>query len=353
MLAVAPQSIEKSVTKEWIKILTRASEFSGVSGKKSPWNMADLALSVVKRWSNHPNYNLDELAKTSRISASRLKLLASLADFFPPQCRVKQLSLSHHIAAMRGDPTRAAFWLDQARTHGWNSEEIRLAIDGDGDPKKYSWLRCGTVWHFSSCDSRFGIKYPGRIPGQIAANVIHYFSQPGDLVVDLMAGGGSTLDAASFLERHCLAYDLQPARPEVKQHDAMAKLPSEVKKVQIFFFDPPYGSIAKGFYGNSANCLSQMGEEDFLEALNQIANRCRPALLPQGYLAIIVQNVYNWEHNTVFALAEKLLANDWTMVRRIQVPLATQHISSSVMKWAKENRQMVNIDRDLLIFQKK
>ena len=353
MLAVVPKPVEKSATKEWIRVLTRASEFSGVSGEKSPWDMADLALNVLRRWPNHPSYNLDELAKTSRISASRLKLLASIADFFPAQSRTRQLSLSHHIEAMRGDPNRAAYWLEQAKANRWNSQEIRLAIDGDGDPKKYSWLRCGTLWHFSSCDARFGIQYPGRIPGQIAANVIHYFSEPGDLIVDLMAGGGSTLDAAKLLERPCLAYDLQPSRPDIRQHDAMAKLPKEIKKVQIFFFDPPYGSIAKGFYGKGSNCLSQMGEEEFLEALSQIANRCRKVLMPDGYLAILVQNVHDWEKNTVFALVEKLLSNHWKLARRIQVPITTQHISSSVMRWAKENRQMVNIDRDLLVFQKK
>ena len=49
-------------------------------------------------------------------------------------------------------------------------------------------MRCGTFWYFSHCDPRFGVKYPGRIPGQIPANLIHYFTQPNDLVVDLMAG---------------------------------------------------------------------------------------------------------------------------------------------------------------------
>ncbi|WP_016871596.1 hypothetical protein [Fischerella thermalis] len=135
-----------NVTKEWLKILTQASSFSGISGKKSPWGiMADLAYKVVSRWKNHPNYNLSGLAAASGISVDRLRLLARTAAFFLPKDRVMQLSIGHHIEVMRGDPDRALYWLHQAREKGWSSKDIRLAIDGDGDPRKYSWLRCGTM----------------------------------------------------------------------------------------------------------------------------------------------------------------------------------------------------------------
>jgi len=343
----------KTVTKEWLKILNQASSFSGISGEKSLWAMADLALKVITKWKNHSRYNLEGLAEVSGISSERLRLLARTAEFFPPENRLRYLSFSHHIETMRGDPDRALYWLKQASEKRWSSKEIRLAIAGEGDPKKFSWLRCGTFWHFSHCDLRFGIDYPGRIPGQIPANVIHYFSEPGDLVVDLMAGGGSTIDAADLLKRRCLAYDLSPVRPDIKPHDALTGLPKGVKKVQIFFLDPPYGSISKGFYNDHPNCLSRMAEGDFLDAIEKIAGYCQKALLADGYLAILVQNVYGWQGNTPFLIVNRLLLKGWKLVRRIQVPLPTQQISSSVMKWARDSRQMVNIDRDLLIFQAK
>ena len=346
-------SSSKTVTKEWLKILDQASSFSGISGEKSSWAMADLALKVTSRWKKHPRYNLQELSKVSGISSERLRLLARTADFFPPATRLKYLSFSHHIEAMRGDPDKALYWLKQSSEKCWSSKDIRLAIAGDGDPRKFSWLRCGTFWHFSQCDPRFGVDYPGRIPGQIPANIIHYFSEPGDLIVDLMAGGGSTIDAANFLDRHCLAYDLNPVRPDIKTHDALRGLPKGVKNVQLFFLDPPYGSISKGFYNDHPHCLSRMGESEFLDAIEKIASYCRKALLLDGYLAILVQNIYGWQGNTPFLIANRLLLKDWKLVRRIQVPLPTQQISSSVMKWARDNRQMVNIDRDLLIFQAK
>lgn len=345
------KSSGRTATKAWLKILTLACSFSGLSGKKSPWEMADLALKVLTRWQNHPQYNLQSISNTCGISEARLRILARTAKFFPPKNRFEQLSISHHIEAMKKDPERASYWLQKAVEQKWNSRDIRLAITGGGDPKKFSWLRCGTFWYFSHCDKRFGIDYPGRIPGQIPANVIHYFTEPNDLVVDLMAGGGSTIDVASFLGRRCLGYDLIPARPDIKFNDALKGIPLETEGAKLVFLDPPYGIIAKGFYDEHPHCLSRMNQTEFLDALTIIGSYCRKVLLCDGYLAILVQNVYGWEGDTVFQIMECFIKQNWRLIRRIQVPISNQQIPPNVMKWARENRKMVNTDRDLLIFQ--
>ena len=347
------ESEKKIFSKQWLKILTKAHSYAGITGKKSPLDMGDLALDVLTKWRGNTSYNLHEISKVTGISKNRLTLLAHTAEFFPQDKRQINLSISHHIEVMRGDPENATFWLEQAQKNAWNSKEIRLAIAGDGDPKKLSWLRCGTFWHFSRCDPRFGIDYPGRIPGQIQANLIHYFTEPDDLVVDLMAGGGSTLDAAKLLNRKCLAYDLVSVRQDIKINDALTEIPDEAQGAKLIFLDPPYGKIALGFYKYHPSCLSQMSEQEFLDALQKIASNCRQALLPKGYIAILVQNVHGWSGSTAFQVLERLQKDGWSLERRIQVPLPTQQISASVMRWAKENRQMVNIDRDLLILKVK
>ncbi len=68
------------------------------------------------------------------------------------------------------------------------------------------------VWSFRH-DPAFGIPHPGSIPPAIIAHALHYFTQPGDLVVDPMAGGGTSLDVSQSMGRRCLAYDLHPSAP--------------------------------------------------------------------------------------------------------------------------------------------
>ena len=44
------------------------------------------------------------------------------------------------------------------------------------------------------------LTYPGNLPPQIVENMFYYWSEPFDLVVDPMAGGGSVGDAAGRLD---------------------------------------------------------------------------------------------------------------------------------------------------------
>ena len=55
-------------------------------------------------------------------------------------------------------------------------------------------LRTGDQWYFNECDERFGDDWPGRIPAQLVAHTLFYFTKPGDLVLDPMAGGGVVSD---------------------------------------------------------------------------------------------------------------------------------------------------------------
>ena len=69
------------------------------------------------------------------------------------------------------------------------------------------------VWSFRH-DRAFGIPHPGAIPPAIVAHPLHYYTHPDALVVDPMAGGGTTLDVCQSMGRRCLAYDIHPTRPE-------------------------------------------------------------------------------------------------------------------------------------------
>jgi plasmid maintenance system antidote protein VapI len=75
--------------------------------------------------------------------------------------------------------------------------------------KALGWgLRTWDQWYFNDCDDRFGTDWPGRIPAQLVAHTLFYFTDPGDLVMDPMAGGGVVPDVCLLFERKCQAFDL-------------------------------------------------------------------------------------------------------------------------------------------------
>ena len=82
------------------------------------------------------------------------------------------------------------------------------------------------VWSFRH-DRAFGIPHPGldsRGDHCPCALLLH---PPDALVVDPLAGGGTTLDVCQSMGRRCLAYDIEPVRPEIKAHDIRHGFPAE------------------------------------------------------------------------------------------------------------------------------
>ena len=63
-----------------------------------------------------------------------------------------------------------------------------LRLEGKTDQEKFKelgWgLRTWDQWNFNECDERFGDDWPGRIPAQLVAHTLFYFTKPGDLVLD-------------------------------------------------------------------------------------------------------------------------------------------------------------------------
>ena len=125
---------------------------------------------------------------------------------------------------------------------------ISLRLEGKTDQEKFKelgWgLRTWDQWNFNECDERFGDDWPGRIPAQLIAHTLFYFTKPGDLVLDPMAGGGVVPDVCMLFERKCQSFDLavRDNRPEILCHhwDPRNWKWPITKKPDLIFFDPPY-----------------------------------------------------------------------------------------------------------------
>lgn len=81
----------------------------------------------------------------------------------------------------------------------------------------------------------------GATPSWVVWQLLTRYTRPNDLVVDPMAGSGTTLDVARDLGRRALGYDLTPRRPDVFRADART-LPLEDMKTDFVFIDPPYST---------------------------------------------------------------------------------------------------------------
>jgi ParB-like chromosome segregation protein Spo0J len=167
---------------------------------------------------------------------------------------------------------------------------ITAPADKDKELQIPDFIRFYNSWQFSENDPRFGMPHPGRIPGQIAGNVIYYYTEPGDLVVDPMAGGGSTLDVAAHLERRSLGLDVAPRRPDIMQWDISKGFPDEAKDAQLIFMDPPYWNmIDEGYTDGSSSRKSLCDFEAWYKDLmvNAAKTVCRG-----GFVAVINMGQY-------------------------------------------------------------
>jgi DNA modification methylase len=212
------------------------------------------------------------------------------------------------------------------------------------------------VWNFRICNPVFGKEgYPGRMPGQIVMNLLYYYTEPGELVVDPFAGSGTTLDVCYFMDRKCLAFDLNPMRPDIQQNDATIRIPLDSESTDFVLLDPPYSIMKKGEYTEHPNDLSNMNLNDYFRAIKKVFIESKRILKKDKHCAFISSSL---KHNGKFVdiayecshIAEK---EGLIPIERIIVPYGGNEASASEwVKIAKEKKLLLRGYRDLIIFRK-
>lgn len=160
-------------------------------------------------------------------------------------------------------------------------------------------LMTTTLWDFPS--QQYGKEdqgdqsYKGATPAYILWNLLQRYTKPKALVVDPMAGSGTTLDVARDLGRRALGYDLQVLRPDVFRCDAR-KLPLEEAKADFVFIDPPYSTHLK--YSGEPRCIGELDahEPAYYEAMGKVIAEIDRILKPGGHMALYVSDSYQKGH---------------------------------------------------------
>jgi len=122
-------------------------------------------------------------------------------------------------------------------------------------------------------------RFQGVTPAFIIYNLIQRYTKPGDLVVDPMAGSGTTIDVCEEERRKVIGYDINPQHPKVIYNDSR-KIPLDDNSVDLVFIDSPYGDNVN--YSNDPADIGKISAEDpkFYEELEKTAKEIYRILKP-------------------------------------------------------------------------
>ncbi len=130
-------------------------------------------------------------------------------------------------------------------------------------------------------------KYAGVTPAFVIYNMIKRYTEHGDLVLDPMAGSGTTIDVCKEEGRRCIAYDISPTRPDIVQNDAR-KIPLADSSIEMIFVDSPYGDNIN--YNDHPDNIGRISAEsyEFYEELDKVMAECYRVLKPGKVLGWLI-----------------------------------------------------------------
>lgn len=210
------------------------------------------------------------------------------------------------------------------------------------------------VWNFSGCHDLMGDKHPGRIPGQLIAHVLYYFTKQGDIVVDPMVGSGATLDACLLMNRKCFGYDIDGRhdRADIIEHDiAKDGWPERVSRAGLIFWDPPYFTKKDDEY--IVGSISKLPRVEYLNFFRKRLAELRTMVKPKARVAFLMSDwddaatqmdgIFIWDYANIFTDC------GWKLIQRIDSPLPTQQVHPDIVKKFRVSLRMARLKRFLLI----
>jgi DNA modification methylase len=236
------------------------------------------------------------------------------------------------------------------------------------------WLKFQKSWfvHNPPPRQKNVLRHPAKFPETLAQEFIEFFTKPGQVVLDPMAGTGSTLVAALRSGRHSYGIELNPAYADIASQvvaeertelgEAAAGLAAEVITgnaahiaghvaashipiIDYVITSPPYWDMlrARGaetqkrrrqspeldvFYSDDPNDLGNIDDYDtFVSRLAGIYAALQPFLRPRAYLTVIVKNVK--KGGKIYPLA-------WDLARQME----NTYVLKDERIWCMDNQRL-------------
>jgi DNA modification methylase len=205
-------------------------------------------------------------------------------------------------------------------------------------PKEWLKSQLG-VWQFyyESRDVRDKKKHPATFPISLCRKIIELFTHQGELVLDPFVGSGTTLVAATDLDRNAVGFDLQPhyidlcekrlceqanlfnkSRQVAIQDDAR-NISNYLKPnmVSLIWTSPPYANLLNRIrknksrrfrdndqlgkieqYSQDPRDLGTLSIEKYTVEMGDIFESLLPLLKPKGHCVINVPDMW-WENKRI------------------------------------------------------
>ncbi|MEM0472878.1 MAG: DNA methyltransferase [Sulfolobales archaeon] len=219
-------------------------------------------------------------------------------------------------------------YLEYVKSHGY--VRIEDEVIPVGRPHEIRYYQPGdfvlertSVWSFPERGDWATHRgdYRGNWAPQIPRNLILRYSRPGELVLDPMCGGGTTLVEAKLLGRNAIGVDInyeaviltldrlnftyKPMDPgyrepviKVYHGDARNLDLIEDESVDLVATHPPYANIIRYSKGEKIEGdLSRVSSlEEYLEGIREIASEIYRVLKPGRYAAILIGDTRKNRH---------------------------------------------------------
>jgi transposase len=208
-------------------------------------------------------------------------------------------------------------------------------------------------------------KQQGKTPGSTHAgnseirwldNLLYLYTSPFDIVIDPFAGGGSTIDICKKRLRRYLVSDRAPIverEDEIRKHDITTGIlkPPQWGDVKLVYLDPPYWLQAKGKYGDDPSDLSNMPLDEFNKVLSVLINTYSKKI-KGAYIALIIQPTQWKAPDRQFTdhIGDMLRMVKLPVEMRFSVPYESQQYNAQMVDWAKENKKVLVLTREIIVW---
>jgi len=200
------------------------------------------------------------------------------------------------------------------------------------------------------------VNHPGNTEITFLDNLLYFYTNPLDIVIDPFAGGGSTIDICKKRSRRYWVSDRQPIverEDEIRLHDVTEGLPPlhRWKDVKLVYLDPPYWKQAEDKYSDSPNDLANMSLDEFTGTLANLIKKFAKKI-SDAYIALIIQPTQWKSPDKQFTdhVGDMLRRVNLTVDMRYSCPFESQQCTAQMVEWAKENKKTLVLSREIIVW---